>query len=86
MSYTCKDRFHLTRGESLFMAKKLWGESIFRGIKVENRNIIFPETKAILNGINVPRAGIDDVLRPAGTAMPGNSLWARWTSCWLWNT
>lgn len=61
MSYTCKDRFHLTRGESLFLVKKLWDESIFRRIKVERRNIIFSEAKAILNGINVPRAGIDDV-------------------------
>jgi len=60
MIYTCKDRFHLTREENLFLAKKLWDESIFCGMKMENRNITFPETKAILNGINVPRVSIDD--------------------------
>ncbi len=60
MNYTCKDRFHLTREENLFLAKKLWDESIFCGMKMENRNITFPETKAILNGINVPRVSIDD--------------------------
>lgn len=60
MIYTCKDRFQLTREENLFLAKKLWDESIFCGMKMENRNITFPETKAILNGINVPRVSIDD--------------------------
>jgi len=60
MTCTCKDRFHLTREENLFLAKKLWDESIFCGMKMENRNITFPETKAILNGINVPRVSIDD--------------------------
>lgn len=60
MIHTCKDRFHLTREENLFLAKKLWDESIFCGMKMENRNITFPETKAILNGINVPRVSIDD--------------------------
>lgn len=61
MRYTCKDRYCLTREENLFLAKKLWDDSIFCGMKMENRNITFPETKAILNGINVPRVSIDDV-------------------------
>lgn len=61
MRYTCKDRYCLTKEENLFLAKKLWDDSIFCGMKMENRNITFPETKAILNGINVPRVSIDDV-------------------------
>ena len=61
MNYTCKDRFHLTSEENLFLAKKLWDESLFCGMKMENRNIAFSETKAILNGINVPRVSIDDI-------------------------
>ncbi|KAF5060197.1 hypothetical protein DSECCO2_328210 [anaerobic digester metagenome] len=60
MIYTCKDRFHLTLEENLFLARKLWDASVFCGMKMENRNITFPETKAILNGINVPRVSIDD--------------------------
>lgn len=55
------DRFHLDRNQSLFLAKKHWDENVYCGMKMENRNVSFPQTKTILEGVNVPGVRIDDI-------------------------
>ena len=55
------DKYNLTREESIFLAKKKWDENIYCGMKMENRNVTFPETQTILNGVNVGRVSLDDV-------------------------
>jgi hypothetical protein len=55
------DKFALTRGESLFLAKKKWDENIYCGMRMENRNVTFPETQTILQGVNVGRIALEDV-------------------------
>lgn len=55
------DRYALTRQQSLFLAKKKWDENIYCGMKMENRNITFPQTQTILNGVNVPGVTLDDI-------------------------
>ena len=42
------DRFHMTPEQSLFLAKKKWDENVYCGMRMENRNITFPQTKTIL--------------------------------------
>lgn len=56
-----KDRYQLTREQSLFLARKKWDENIYCGMQMENRAVTFPQTQTILNGVNVPGVTIDDI-------------------------
>lgn len=47
--------------QSLFLAKKKWDENVYCGMRMENRNITFPQTKTILQGVNVPSVQLDDI-------------------------
>ena len=55
------DRFHMSPEQSLFLAKKKWDENVYCGMRMENRNITFPQTKTILQGVNVPSVQLDDI-------------------------
>ena len=55
------DRYSMDRNRSLFIAKKLWDENVFCGMKMENRNVTFPQTKTILEGVNVPGVRLEDI-------------------------
>lgn len=56
-----QNKFHLTPEQSLFLAKKKWDENVYCGMKMENRAVTFPQTKTILNGVNVPNVQLDDI-------------------------
>lgn len=56
-----QDKYHLTPEQSLFLAKKKWDENVYCGMKMENRAVTFPQTKTILNGVNVPNVQLDDI-------------------------
>lgn len=55
------DKFHMTPEQSLFLAKKKWDENVYCGMRMESRNITFPQTKTILQGVNVPNVQLDDI-------------------------
>lgn len=55
------DKYNLTSEQSLFLAKKKWDENVYCGMKMENRAVTFPQTKTILNGVNVPNVQLDDI-------------------------
>lgn len=55
------DIYKLTPQQSLFLAKKKWDENVYCGMKMENRAVTFPQTKTILNGVNVPNVQLDDI-------------------------
>ena len=55
------DKFHMTPEQSLFLAKKKRDENVYCGMRMENRNITFPQTKTILQGVNVPSVHLDDI-------------------------
>lgn len=61
MDTTYKDKYVLSRKESLFLAKKKWDENVYSGMKMENRNVTFPQTQTILNGVNVGSVTLDDI-------------------------
>ena len=44
-----------------FFAKKKWDENVYCGMKMENRAVTFPQTRTILNGVNVPNVQLDDI-------------------------
>ena len=56
-----KDKFHLSPEQSLIFAKKRMDENIYCGMKMENREVTFPQTQTILNGVNVPNVQLDDI-------------------------
>lgn len=55
------DKFHLAPEQSIFLAKKKWDENVYCGMKMENRAVTFPQTRTILNGVNVPSVQLDDI-------------------------
>ena len=55
------DKFQMTLEQSLFLAKKKWDENVYCGMRMESRNITFPQTKTILQGVNVPNVQLDDI-------------------------
>lgn len=58
---TYHDRYYLTPEQSRFLAKKKWDENVYCGMKMENRAVTFPQTKTILEGVNVPDVQLDDI-------------------------
>lgn len=58
---TFPDKFTLTREQSVFLAKKKWDENVYCGMKMEARAVTFPQTRTILNGVNVPGVTLDDI-------------------------
>ena len=55
------DKYHMTPEQSLFLAKKKWDENVYCGMRMENRAVTFPQTKTILEGVNVPSVQLDDI-------------------------
>lgn len=55
------DKYHLTAEESRFLAKKKWDENVYCGMRMESRAVTFPQTKTILEGVNVPGVRLDDI-------------------------
>ena len=55
------DKYKLTREQSAFLAKKKWDENVYCGMRMENRAVTFPQTRTILNGVNVPNVQLDDI-------------------------
>ena len=55
------DKYHLNKSQSLFLAKKGQIKNIYCGMKMENRAVTLDQTRAILNGINVPNVQLDDI-------------------------
>ena len=55
------DKFNMTSEQSLFLAKKKWDENVYCGMRMENRAVTFPQTKTILQGVNVPSVQLNDI-------------------------
>ncbi len=55
------NKYNLTPAQNLFLAKKKWDENVYCGMRMENRAVTFPQTKTILNGVNVPNVQLDDI-------------------------
>ena len=55
------DKYALTREQSVFLAKKKWDENVYCGMKMENRNVTFPQTRTILDGVNIASVSLDDI-------------------------
>lgn len=56
-----KNKFHLTKEQSLFLSKKVLVSSIYNSAKLEGINTTYPDTKTILDGVNVPSLKLDEI-------------------------
>ena len=56
-----QDRFHLTKEQNLFLAKKVLVSNIYNSARLEGINTTYPDTKTILEGVNVPTLKLDEI-------------------------
>ncbi len=56
-----KDKYHLTKEQNLFLAKKVLVSNIYNSARLEGINTTYPDTKTILEGVNVPTLKLDEI-------------------------
>lgn len=56
------DKFYLTKEQNLFLAKKVLVSNIYNSTRLEKINTTYPDTKTILEGVNVPNLKLDEVV------------------------
>ena len=56
-----EDKYNLTLKENLFLLRKHFSSVVYTGLKMENRNITFPQTEVILQGVNDGAVALDDI-------------------------
>ena len=55
------DKYHLTKEQNLFLAKKVLVSNIYNSVRLEGINTTYPDTKTILEGVNVPTLKLDEI-------------------------
>ena len=56
-----ENKYNLTLEQNVFLAKRNLVDNIYCNARMEGLNITFPETKTILEGVNVPNLKIDEI-------------------------
>ena len=56
-----ENKYNLTLEQNIFLAKRNLVDNIYSNARMEGLNITFPQTKTILDGINVPDLKIDEI-------------------------
>ena len=56
-----QDKYHLTKEQNLFLAKKVLVSNIYNSARLEGINTTYPDTKTILEGVNVPSLKLDEI-------------------------
>ena len=56
-----KNKYNLTKEQNIFLAKRNIVDNIYSNARMEGINITFPQTKTILEGVNVPNLRIDEI-------------------------
>ena len=56
-----KDKYHLTKDQNLFLAKKVLVSNIYNSARLEGINITYPDTKTVLEGVNVSTLKLDEI-------------------------
>ena len=55
------NKYNMSLEENMFLAKKNLVDNIYSNARMEGLNVTFPQTKTILEGINVPELKIDEI-------------------------
>lgn len=56
-----ENKYNLTKEQNVFLAKRNIIDNIYANARMEGLNITFPQTKTILEGVNVPNLKIDEI-------------------------
>lgn len=56
-----ENKYHLTLEQNIFLAKRNLVDNVYANARMEGLNITFPQTKTILEGINVPQLNLDEI-------------------------
>ena len=56
-----ENKYNLTLEQNIFLAKRNIIDNIYANARMEGLNITFPQTKTILEGVNVPNLTIDEI-------------------------
>lgn len=56
-----ENRYNMTLEQNIFLAKRNLIDNIYASARLEGLNVTFPQTKTILEGINVPNVKIDEI-------------------------
>jgi len=56
-----ENKYNMTLEQNIFLAKRNLVDNVYANAKMEGINITFPQTKTILDGVNVPNLKIDEI-------------------------
>ncbi len=56
-----QNKYELTLEQNIFLAKSNLVNNIYANARMEGLNITFPDTKTILDGVNVPNLKVDEI-------------------------
>ena len=56
-----ENKYNMTQEHNIFLAKRNLVDNIYSNARLEGLNITFPQTKTILEGVNVPELKIDEI-------------------------
>ena len=56
-----EDKYKMTLEQNIFLAKRNLVDNVYANARMEGINITFPQTKTILDGVNVNSLKIDDI-------------------------
>ena len=56
-----ENKYNLTLEQNIFLAKRNLVDNVYANAKMEGINVTFPQTKTILDGVNVPNLKIDEI-------------------------
>lgn len=56
-----ENKYQMTIEQNIFLAKRNLVDNIYAAAKLEGLNITFPQTKTILDGVNVPNLKVDEI-------------------------
>ncbi|MCI8833000.1 MAG: Fic family protein [Clostridia bacterium] len=56
-----QNKYKLTIEQNIFLAKRNLVDNVYANARMEGLNITFPQTKTILDGVNVPDLKVDEI-------------------------
>ncbi len=56
-----ENKYKMTLEQNIFLAKRNLADNVYANARLEGINITFPQTKTILEGVNVPSLKLDEI-------------------------
>ena len=56
-----ENKYNMTLEQNIFLAKRNLVDNIYASARMEGLNVTFPQTKTILEGVNVPNLKLDEI-------------------------